>query len=377
MEITEIESFPIAIPLETPVSFSNRTITYRDHAITYVRTDGGLEGVGYTLGYEGAGLISRAVEELLAPALVGEDPRDTESLWRSMYDGNVQIGRAGILLRGISTVDIALWDVKAKAAGQPLDKLLGGYADSVPAYASGGYYRDEKGHENLRAEMRRYLEEGHDVVKMKVGRRPIGEEVERMEAVREEIGTETTLLLDANGKWDSTTEAVRACRAFEPYDPYFIEEPVMIDQVETMAELNDAIDFPVATGELEGNRYNFARLHDTGAASILQPDVTVCGGITEWLKIAHHAATYDVPIAPHYNWNLHAPLVGAIENGHWVEYFYRDMDVTVFDDVVEDPLAPVDGVIELRGDPGHGVTLDDDAVERFREHHAEIQRGDD
>ena len=367
MEIEAVESFPIAIPLETPVSFSNRTITYRDHAITYVRTREGREGVGYSLGYEGAGLIAEAVETMLEPLLVGEDPRDTERLWREMYDGNVQIGRTGLFLRAISTVDIALWDLKAKAADQPLHKLLGGYADSVPSYASGGYYRDEKGHEGLREEIGRYLDEGHDTVKMKVGRRSVPEEVERVAAVREEIGPDRTLLLDANGKWAHATEAIRACRAFEPYDPYFIEEPVMIDRVGTMAEVNNALSYPVATGELEGTRHAFARLLDTGAATILQPDATVCGGITEWLKIAHHAAAYDVPIAPHYNWNLHSSLVGSIENGLFVEYFYREMDVKVFDDVVANPLAPDEGMISLPSVPGHGVELDERAVEEFRE----------
>ncbi|MEE6211128.1 mandelate racemase/muconate lactonizing enzyme family protein [Salarchaeum sp. III] len=367
MEITEVESFPIQIPLETPVSFSNRTLTYRDHAITYVRTDEGHEGVGYSLGYDGAGLIADAVNDLLEPLLVGEDPRDTERLWHEMYNGNVQIGRHGLFLRAISTVDIALWDVKAKAAGEPLHKLLGGHADAVPSYGSGGYYRDEKGHEGLRAEMRRYLDEGHDVVKMKVGRKSVQEEEARVAAVRDEIGDDVTLLLDGNGVYPNTTEAVRACRAFEPYDPYFIEEPVMIDRVDTMAEVNDAISYPVATGELEGTRHQFANLVDSGAATILQPDVTVCGGITEWLKIAHYASAYDVPIAPHYNWNIHASLLGAIENGLWIEYFYRDMDVKVFDDVVEDPLAPDDdGMIPLPDQPGHGVPLDTDALAEYR-----------
>ncbi|WP_276274048.1 mandelate racemase/muconate lactonizing enzyme family protein [Haloarcula litorea] len=366
MEIAAVESFPIEIPLESPVSFSNRTLTFRDHAVTRVRTESGLEGVGYSLGYETAPLIADAVESRLAPVVEGEDPRDTARLWEEMYEGNVQVGRHGLFLRAISTVDMALWDITAKAAGQPLHKLLGGYAESVPSYASGGYYRDDKGHEGLRAEVSRYLDEGHDTVKMKVGRRSVDEEVDRVAAVRDEIGDDRTLLLDANGVWSSTTEAVRACRAFEPYDPYFIEEPVMIDRVETMAEVNDALSYPVATGELEGTRHNFARLHDTGAATVLQPDVTVCGGITEWLRIANHAAAYDVPIAPHYNWNIHTSLLGAIENGLFIEYFYRDMDVKVFDDVVVDPVEPDDsGRIPLPDEPGHGVQLDEAALQEF------------
>jgi D-arabinonate dehydratase len=367
MKVTEVESYPIEIPLETPVSFSNRTIHFRDHAITHVRTDTGLEGVGYSLGYETAGLIADAVRTRLAPVVEGEDPRDTGRLWQEMYDGNVQVGRTGLFLRAISTVDMALWDLKAKAAGEPLYKLLGGHADAVPSYASGGYYRDDKGHDGLRGEIRRYLDEGHDVVKMKVGRRSVPEEVERVAAVRDEIGPDRTLLLDANGVWSSTPEGVRACRAFEPYDPYFMEEPVMIDQVETMAQVNDAIDYSVATGELEGTRHRFAALYDRGAAGILQPDVTVCGGVTEWLRIADYASAHDVPIAPHYNWNIHASLLGAIENSLWVEYFYRDMDVKVFDDVVTEPLSPnADGMIELPDDPGHGVSLDETALQEYR-----------
>jgi D-arabinonate dehydratase len=367
MEITDVESYAIEIPLKEPVSFSNRTLHFRDHAITHVRTDSGLEGVGYSLGYEAAELVAGAVDSRLTEVVLGEDPRDTERLWHEMYEDNVQIGRTGLFLRAISTVDMALWDLKAKAAGEPLYKLLGGHAEAVPSYASGGYYRDDKGHEGLRSEINRYLEEGHDVVKMKVGRRSIPEEVDRVAAVREEIGPDRTLLLDANGVWSSAPEGIRACRAFEPYDPYFIEEPVMIDRVETMAQVNEAIDYPVATGELEGTRHSFADLYDRGAAGILQPDVTVCGGVTEWLRIADYASAYDVPIAPHYNWNIHASLLGAIENGLWVEYFYRDQDVKVFDDVVEDPLEPdTEGTIPLPDDPGHGVELDENALQEYR-----------
>lgn len=368
MEIAEVTSYPIDIPLAEPVSFSNRTIHARDHAITHIRTKDGLEGIGYSLGYEGSSLIAEAVESRLKPVLLGEDPQDTERLWHEMYDGNVQIGRTGLFLRAISTVDIALWDLKAKEAGQPLHKLLGGQSDTVPSYASGGYYRDDKGYEGLRKEMQRYLDEGHNIMKMKVGRRPLNEEIDRVKAVREEIGPKRTLLLDANGVWSSTPEALRACQAFSDYDPYFIEEPVMIDRKTTMGEVNTELNYPVATGELEGTRHNFATLYDTNAAGVFQPDVTVCGGITEWLKIANFASAYDIPIAPHYNWNIHASLLGAIENGLWVEYFYRDMDVKVFDDVVTDPLKPDDrGMIDLPGTPGHGVRLDEEALQEFKQ----------
>ena len=366
MEITEVEAFAVSIPLDSPVSFATRTIEERDHAIVYVRTDEGHEGLGYSLGYGGATLVAGAVSELLEPMLVGEDPRDTERLWREMFDGTVQIGRKGVLVRAISCVDVALWDIKGKAAGMSLAKLLGGGSEPIPAYASGGYYREEKGLSGLREEMETYVERGHDVVKMKVGRLPVEEEVERVRVVREAIGPDRTLLMDANGKWKNQQEAVRACRAFAEYDPYFIEEPVMPDSVDLMREVNAALDYPVAAGELEFSRYGFAELLREDAVGIVQPDVTVVGGVTEFLKVAHTAATFDVPVAPHYNWDLHVQLLGAIENGLWAEYFYRDSDVKSFDDVVETPIAPEDGAIQVPDRPGHGVALDRDALKEFR-----------
>lgn len=367
MEITEVESFAISIPLEEPVAFATRVVEERDHALVYVRTEDGLEGVGYTLGYGGAQLIADAVTDILAPMIQGEDPRDTERLWREMFDGTVQIGRKGVLLRAISIIDIALWDIKAKSASQPLYKFLGANAEEVPAYASGGYYRDGKGTEGLQAEFQRYLDRGHDVVKMKVGRASVEEDVKRVAAARETIGEQRTLLLDANGKWSNKQEAVNACRAFSDYDPYFIEEPVMPDSVELMSEVNTALDYPVAAGELEFSRYGFQQLLREDAVEIVQPDVTVVGGVTEWLKVAHAAAARDIPVAPHYNWNIHAHLLAAIENGLWVEYFYRDSDVKVFDDVVEEPLEPDStGQIQLPDRPGHGVTFDKSLLEQYK-----------
>lgn len=366
MEITEVESFPVTIPLKTPVSFATRTVYDRDHTITYVRTDTGHEGVGYTSGYDSADMIADAVTDVLAPMIEGEDPRDTERLWHKMFDGTVQVGRRGAMLRAISTVDIALWDLSAKSAGMPLHKFLGANSESVPAYASGGYYRDEKGLDGLTEEMERYVDAGHDVVKMKVGRLSAHEEAERVRTVREAIGPERLLLMDANGAWSSAPEALRACRAFDEYDPYFIEEPAMPDSLDLLAKINDGLEYSVATGELEATRYAFADLFRAEAADVFQPDVTVIGGITEWLKVANTAASFDIPIAPHYNWNLHVPLLCSIENGLWIEYFYRDQDVVVFDDVVADPLEPEDGEMRPADRPGHGVEIDRDAVAEFR-----------
>lgn len=366
MAIESVESFAVSIPLEEPVAFATREIEQRDHAIVRIRDEAGNEGVGYTLGYEGSHLIAQAVEDLLAPMVVGEDPRDTERLWHRMFDGHVQIGRKGVLLRAIAIVDIALWDLNAKAVGEPLYKYLGASSERVPAYASGGYYRDEKGLQGLREEMERYVENGHDVVKMKVGGEPVAAEVERARVVRETIGPDRTLLMDANGAWSNTQEALDFCRRLGEFDPYFIEEPVMPDSVELMARVNDGLDYAVAAGELEFSRYGFAELLREGAVDVVQPDATVVGGITEWLKIANTAAVHDIPVAPHYNWDLHVHLLAAIDNGLWAEYFYRDFDVKVFDDVLAHPMEPEDGYLDVPDRPGHGVVFEDDRIEEFR-----------
>lgn len=367
MKITEIESFAISIPMEDPATGGRLVHKDRDHAIVYVRTDEGVEGMGYTLGYNGSTLIADAVSTLLEPLVVDEDPRDTEKLWRRMFDGTSQIGRKGLLLRAISIVDIALWDIKAKDAGQPLYKFLGAYTDEVPAYASGGYYREERGTESLRDEMQRYVDSGHDIVKMKVGMLSEEEEEERVRVARETIGDERTLLLDAVTNWTSKQEAVRMCRRFEPYDPYFVEEPVKPDSIDLMREIHRAIDIPLATGEVEYTRYGFRDLIREKAVDIIQADATVVGGITEWLKVANSAATLDIPVTPHYNWDLHVQLVAAIENGQWVEYFYRDTGLKLFDDVLAHTLQPDgSGKIRLPDRDGHGVVLDEDRVAEFR-----------
>jgi D-arabinonate dehydratase len=214
--------------------------------------------------------------------------------------------------------------------------------------------------------MERYVERGHDVVKMKVGRKPLEEEVERVRVAREAIGPNRTLLMDANGKWKNKQEAVRACRKFAEYDPYFIEEPVMPDSLDLYREVNGALDYAVAGGELEFSRYGFRDLIREDAVEIIQPDVTVVGGVTEWMRVAQTAASHDIPVAPHYNWDLHIQLLAAVENSLWIEYFYRDSDVKAFDDVLEHQIEPEDGVIQLPQRPGHGVELDRDALEEFR-----------
>jgi D-arabinonate dehydratase len=214
--------------------------------------------------------------------------------------------------------------------------------------------------------MRSYVDQGFGAVKLKVGKLGARADAERMRAVRSALGDDVEILLDANGGWPDAPTAIAALRRLEEHRPYWIEEPVRADNIAAMARIAEAIETPVATGELEATRWAFAELVERRAADILQPDATVCGGVGEWLKIAHMAAALDIPVAPHYNWDIHTQLNAAIPNALFVEYFVRGSDVKVFDEVLENPIYPVDGYIEPRREPGFGLRFRSDKLEQYR-----------
>jgi D-arabinonate dehydratase len=369
MKITEVQSAVLAIPLESPTAFATSVITVREYVIAWVNTDEGVQGIGFTVGSRGTGeghLIHSAIQGILKRLLLGESPFSVERLWRRMFETTLLMGRRGAVIRAISALDIALWDIMAKSAGRPLYQLLGAYRDEVPAYASGGYYREGKGLQELAAEMEHYMAMGFTAVKMKTGRLDPREDAERVRVVRETVGPRVSLAVDSNNAWPDAPTAIRAARMLEKYDIWWLEEPVMPDNVGASAEIAAALDFPVATGEIEATRWGFRELLEHRAADILQADATVAGGVTEWMKISHMAAGWDIPIAPHWMANIHVHLVAAIPNGLTVEFFVLEEDVLNFERVVRQRLQPVNGMIQVPQRPGHGVELDDEAVARFR-----------
>jgi D-arabinonate dehydratase len=247
-----------------------------------------------------------------------------------------------------------------------LYKLLGANQESVEAYVTGGYYYEDGENQNLREEIAGYVDDGHDAVKMKVGRLSTKRDAERIEVVRDVLGSERPLMLDANCTWDHKEAAVRACRTFEQYDPYFVEEPVMPDRLPLMRRINEELDTSIAAGEQEFTRYGFRDLLEVGEVDVIQPNATRAGGITEWLRIAKTASTMDIPVSPHHDWHIHVHLAAAVENAMWVEYLYRDADVWVFDDVLQHTIEPDDGRIQVPDRPGHGVIFDETALEQYR-----------
>jgi L-alanine-DL-glutamate epimerase-like enolase superfamily enzyme len=365
-QISAIRARAISIPLDAPTSLSNRLVTERHYGVVEVEGDDGHKGLGFCyVGNAGGRLFPEAVSGLLAPMLIGQDPYRVEGLWQEMYQQALLQGRAGVVMRAISTLDNALWDRNARAASLPLYKFLGAvHGESVPAYASGGYYVAGKKPKHLAAEMADYVKAGFNAVKMKVGKGNLKEEEARIEAAREAIGSGVILMLDANNAWSDLPTALRFVRMYEKYDPYFIEEPFGPDDIENHVRLSMATPVSVATGEIEVGRWRFKDWIEQGGAIILQPDACVCGGISEFRRIAATAASFGLTVMPHWFHDLHAHLVAATPNARYVEYFPDDQ-VLNFRRLVDVQLEVRDGNILLPQRPGLGFKFDTAALDRY------------
>src|SRR5690606_2133361 len=230
MKITKVTTQWVRIPLERPVGWSIKTLTHREHLLVRIESDAGIEGIGFCLQDTSAGAAKAALDELLVPMLMGEDPRDIAKIWDKLYFQTVRMGRRGNLLHALSAIDIALWDHHAKLAKMPLYKMLGAAREEVPCYASGGYYyvvlvMYTKHGEEIEG----YLDMGYKAIKMKVGRMDNKEEAKRVKFVREIIGPDIKLMIDANQSYLDVNECVDFCKRVQEYDITFFEEPLPMD----------------------------------------------------------------------------------------------------------------------------------------------------
>jgi len=365
-KITSVRSCTVRIPLDTPTTFATRQVLARELTLVEIAADDGHKGIGFTYGGNNAGnVVTEAVRALLGPMLIGEDPYRVEGLWDEMYRESLLQGRAGGMMRAISALDIALWDHNARAAGLPLHKMLGAYtANPMRGYASGGYYLKGKTPEMLGLEMSGYVAQGFDAVKMKVGLLDLAGEEARIAAVREAIGPDVLLMLDCSNSWNDLQSAQRYVEMYAYYDPYFIEEPFLPDDLENHARLAQSCAIPIATGEIEAGRWRFKELMDRQAATILQPDAICCGGITEWRRIAATAASYGVSVCPHAYHELHVHLTASAPNAIFVEVFTDDKIVN-FRRLIDTQAELDGGRVILPQKPGLGFDYRADVVDAF------------
>jgi L-alanine-DL-glutamate epimerase-like enolase superfamily enzyme len=366
--IAAVSAVTARVPVAIPTAMSTRALVHRDYILVTVTDSDGVTGTGYTYAGTSAGSwVARAVDELIAPHAIGRPARGIGDLYSELAQEFLLVGRRGGLIRALSALDIALWDLLGQATGVPLRGLLGSARRSVPAYASGGYYRPGDPVENIRDEVARQRARGFADYKMKVGGLPLAEDEARVAAARDALGPTGRLALDANNAYASVAEAIKAADAFAPHDIWWFEEPLVPDDIDGHAQLAARGPIPIATGEIEATAWGFGHLLRARAAHIHQTDACVCGGVGEWMKAAHAAAAFGVQVAPHWHHNLHAQLAAAVSNGLVVEHFALDEGVYNFEELVDPATRAVvaEGMIVLNDLPGIGIRLDPDAVARF------------
>jgi L-alanine-DL-glutamate epimerase-like enolase superfamily enzyme len=377
MKITGIEAIAIGVPVKGSFWVSlqpmggGKAVT---ELIVKVHTDDGIVGLGE--GHGGPPLAAATlIQSELQGLLIGEDPLRPEYLWQKLF-AMTHTRRSAWEVWGINreqlevamaALDIAFWDIVGKQAGLPLYRLLGGYTNQVPAYVTGGYYQEGKGIPDLIAECQGYVEAGFTAVKIKVGGTSLKEDVERLKALRQALGDDIDIMLDANRAWDVKT-AIEAAQRFEAYHPRWLEEPLhWYDDMRAMTTLKHHTHLPLASGESARTRFEARELIEQRAIDIMQFDGTKNGGITEWRKIAGMCSMYHVDVAPHHDPQIHGHLVAALPNGLTVESFHNPARDPLWPDLYAESARLEGGMLSLSERPGLGISFNEDFVRRYRQ----------
>ncbi len=329
---------------------------------------GGSPGMTQLEIHTNQGLVGRSMPsgskliESVFSKVKGENPFHVERIWDRMYRHNRKPVAKGDYIAAMGSIDMAIWDLIGKALGLPVYKVLGVHNEKIRVYAAGGYYRDDKTIDDLVEEMAGYVREGFRAVKMKVGGEPFAVDVDRVRAVRDALGPDIDLLIDANNKWHAY-EAIRFGRAVEKFNPFWFEEPVEPDDFAGCAEVKQALDIPIVAGENEFTRWGCRDLIEAGSADILNLDTVKAGGITEYRKIAALASAFHSPVAPHGDPHMAVHLLASTPNTLIMETYpgvSSKYNLAL-------PLFPVkDGYITVPDKPGLGIDPDPEAVERYR-----------
>ena len=365
-KISKVQVHLVSTPVTGGFADSTRKVEALGFTIVRITTDQGLEGIGVTY-HEVGGEATRAlIEKNKAPRLIGREPLETEVIWNDFFGYLRGVGRKGLMFCALSAVDIALWDLKGKIFDVPLYRLLGGTKTRIPVYGSGGWtsYSDDE----LVEEMRGIVRSGYKMIKFKVGvdgARNLRRDAKRVGMVRDAVGPEIGIMLDANNCWDAATAAQFANRVRE-LDIMFLEEPVLADDMPGLARFRRATDIPLATGEHEYTKYGVRDLILNEAADIVQADGTRAGGYTEMLKIAALTQAWNLKFAPHAMENIHLHLVSAVSNALFLERLLAFEGITAR--TFKNAPLPKNGFMEIPNLPGLGLELDMD----FIRDHAEV-----
>lgn len=387
MKIERVSCFVLRVPLGEERFYSSQcAFPERNSLLVRIDTDEGLTGWGEGGQYGPSKPVAVCVDHVLAPLICGRDPMHRAVIWNDLYSATRDFGQKGSYIEAISAIDIALWDLAGKALGVPVHALLGGAVrDSVPAYATGCYYRGthpfecEGSVQQLRQEAAGYVEQGFEMLKVKVGLLAVEEDARRLAAIREAVGPDVRLLVDCNHAYNSMT-AVRMAQELERYGVLWMEEPVPPEDHAGYRRVRSRTNVPIAGGECEYTRYGFRDFLASGCVDIAQPDVCVCGGISEILKIATLADCYGVWVVPHV-WGSGIALAAALQvlaafpafphTAHPVPLqnepvieFDRNYN-PLRDDLVSPKIDVCEGRVPVSDGPGLGVEVDEGVLDEY------------
>jgi len=360
MSITKVETDHYSIPLPVVLSDSTHGDMASFELMTARITDGdGKEGLGYTytLGAGAKGIYSVMADDM-APFLIGQEETRIEQLWKALWWRLHYAGRGGLAVHALSAIDIGLWDLMGKKTGLPLWRLLGGADPKVKAYAGGIDLMFSL--EDLLTQTENNLSKGFRAIKMKVGRDNLQEDVERISAMRKHLGENFPLMVDANMRW-TVDEAIRAARAFKEFDLVWLEEPTIPEDFSGHNRILTEGGVPISAGENLHTIYDFQHMLNANGVSYIEPDVSNCGGITVWMKVAKLAEARNLPVTSHGVHDIHVHLLGAIPNASYLEVHGFGLEKFIFE-----PLAINNGYAMASERHGHGIDFN---WQELEEHH--------
>jgi D-galactarolactone cycloisomerase len=375
MKITDIGVTAIRQKLDGEFWTSVGPITHVSEVMVEVFTDQGIVGIGEAktgvVGGAGANETGRIILEGIKPKLIGKDPLETDSLWESMFALTYQFGwrRTGFsrpnIMNAIAGVDIALWDIKGKAAGMPIYKLLGGTNEPQPFYSTLGYFFDDMTPAQQGGRLARFTKELNlQIVKMKIGR-DTESDVARVAAARKALGPEIGLMLDANLGYPVNV-AIEAGKRYLEYDIYWYEEPVhWYDRYKGLGQVADAVPLPLHAGESEDHRFQCRDLVVDGKVKYMSYDATKAGGVTEWLRVAHFCNLHNVMMAPHCEPQVHSHLMAAVSNPGILEVHPDEARHPLWDHGYVDRAEIKNNKLHLTEKPGFGVEISQEYLQKW------------
>jgi L-alanine-DL-glutamate epimerase-like enolase superfamily enzyme len=360
MPVTALDTALFRIQLPVPLSDSTHgTMTHFELVTVRLRDSDGAEGVGYTYTTGAGGAAVHAlIDQGLRPVLMGADASQIEALWTQMWWKLHYGGRGGSVSLAVSACDIALHDLKASRLGVPLWRMLGGFDPSVPCYAGG--IDLEFTLDALLKQTDDNLAKGFRAIKMKVGRARLSEDRERVRAMRAHLGDDFPLMADANMRW-TVDQSISAARAFRDSNLTWLEEPTIPDDVAGHARIVREGGVPIATGENLHTLHEFTQMIAAGGVTFPEPDVTNCGGVTVFMKVAHLAEAFNLPLTSHGAHDLTVHLLAAVPNRSYLEVHGFGLDR-----YIRQPISITEGNALAPDRPGHGVAFDWGALERVR-----------